>query len=146
MNGSFMNRRLKPYFFGMLVLAFTSISSIVSAAVEPLLQSSTSWDGGEISYPKGKAEVTAMKLTLAENEDVPFHCHPVPTFGYIASGAVEVVTKNGDKTILREGDVAIEVMNTVHKGIAIEGPLEIIVFYAGAEGIKTTLKPEEGCR
>lgn len=33
-------------------------------------------------------------------------------------------------------------MRTVHKGRAVNGTVEIIVFYAGAKGIPTTVLPE----
>ncbi|QDP02797.1 cupin domain-containing protein [Thalassotalea sp. PS06] len=103
-------------------------------------------DGESISYPEGKAEITSIKLRLEPGQQTPFHCHPIPTFGYVLSGKIEVKTKDGNKTIMSEGESAIEVMNTYHRGRAIEGPVEIVVFYAGAEGIPTTvLEGDDGC-
>ena len=113
-----------------------------SSRKELLMQSTTSWDGGAITYPEGEAEITAVRLVIQEGELPAFHCHPIPTFGYVAHGSVQVETRNGDITTLEEGQVLTEVMNTVHRGISLDGRAELIVFYAGAKGVATTL-PEE---
>ena len=120
-----------------IIIGMILFISIVNA--EELLKSTTSWDGGDIYYPEGNAEITSFILKLEEGQEVPYHCHPVPTMGYVLKGSVEVETANGDKTILTEGQSAIEVMKTVHRGLAVDGPAEIIVFYAGAEGIPNTI-------
>lgn len=112
------------------------------AQSEELLKTTTTWEGGEIVYPDGKAEVTSIKLNIADGEITKFHCHPVPTLGYILKGSVEIETKDGKKTILKEGDSAVEVLKTVHRGKALEGPVEIIVFYAGSTTIPNTVLPE----
>ena len=116
-------------------------SSIIYA--ETLLKSTTSWDGGEIYYPDGNAEITSFILKLEEGQEVPYHCHPVPTMGYVLNGSVEVETANGDKIIFKEGESAVEVMKTVHRGLAVDGPAEIVVFYAGAEGVPNTVMMDD---
>lgn len=110
---------------------------------EDLLKSQTSWDGGEIKYPAGQAEITSFILRLEERGTPRFHCHPVPTFGYVLLGEVEIETRDGNKTILKQGESAIEVMRTVHRGRAIGGPAEIVVFYAGAVNVPNTVFPED---
>ena len=115
----------------------------VLVAAEELLKSQTSWDGGEIKYPPGQAEITSFILRLEEGGTPKFHCHPVPTFGYVLLGEVEIETKDGKKTILKQGESAIEVMRTVHRGRAIGGPAEIVVFYAGAVGLPNTVFPTQ---
>lgn len=114
-----------------------------TALAEPLLQTQTSWDGAGFHYPAGQAEVTAIKLAIAPGVTTKFHCHPVPTQGYILKGTVEVETQAGDKIILREGQSVVEVMRTVHRGRAVDGPVEILVFYAGAAGVPNTVLPEQ---
>ena len=123
------------------VLMLLLIPSLVAA--EELLKSQTSWDGGHIEYPSGQAEISSFILRLEQGEVPKFHCHPVPTFGYVLSGEVEIETKEGRKTILRQGESAIEVMRTVHRGRAIGGPAEIVVFYAGAVGLPNTVFPTQ---
>ena len=115
----------------------------VLAQPEPLLKTTTTWEGGNIAYPDGEAEVTAVILRIGEGDTPPFHCHPVPTMGYVLKGVVEVETKDGRKKRMAAGESVVEVMNTVHRGIAVEAPVEIIVFYAGAEGVPTTVLPAD---
>ena len=110
---------------------------------EPLLQSTSSWDGGEIAYPGGNAEITSIILRVEEGAEPPFHCHPVPTMGYVLQGSLEVETRKGDKVLLKQGESVVEVMRTVHRGIAVDAPAEIVVFYAGAEGVPVTVLPED---
>ena len=71
-----------------------------------------------------------------------FHCHPVPTLGYILQGDLAVETKNGNKIILKEGESLVEVMRTIHRGRAVNGPVEVIVFYAGSTSMPNTVYPE----
>ena len=125
----------------ILVLLSLLLASLVSA--EPLLKTSTSWDGGAFAYPSGQAEVTSIILRIEEGQDPPFHCHPVPTMGYTLQGVVEVETTSGKKITVRGGEPLVEVMRTVHRGRAVEGPAEILVFYAGAEGVPVTVFPED---
>lgn len=115
------------------------VTILSNVQAQDLLQSTTSWDGGDIYYPQGDAEITSFILKLEPGKEVPYHCHPVPTMGYVLKGNVEVETANGDKTVLKQGQSAIEVMKTVHRGKAVNGPAEIIVFYAGAVGVPTTI-------
>ena len=126
--------------YNLIILAFMMTSSVMA---EELLKTTESWDGGEIAYPKGQAEITSVKMRFEAGESIPFHCHPVPTLGYILEGTLEVETKDGSKTILKKGDSAVEVMKTVHRGTAIDGPVEIVVFYAGATHLPTTVFPEK---
>jgi quercetin dioxygenase-like cupin family protein len=125
------------------VLLLLSLLLAFQASAEPLLKASSSWDGGTIAYPPGQAEVTSIILRIEEGQDPPFHCHPVPTMGYTLQGVVEVETSTGKKITVKAGDPLVEVMRTVHRGRAVEGPAEILVFYAGAEGVPVTVFPED---
>jgi mannose-6-phosphate isomerase-like protein (cupin superfamily) len=98
---------------------------------EERLKTQTSWDGGIIYYPQGQVEQVTK-----------FHCHPVPTLGYILKGDLVVETKDGNKITLKEGESIVEVMRTIHRGRAINGPVEIIVFYAGSTTMPNTVLPE----
>ena len=136
--------RVDVYFSRLLVKALILTSCFISplsfAGVELILQTSQSWDGGAIAYPKGDPEISAIRLTLKEGEEAKFHCHPVPTLGYIAQGTVEVTTITGKSTRLHQGETAVEVMNTWHKGKAVDGDVEIIAFYVGVKGLKNTFR------
>ncbi|MDX1692884.1 MAG: cupin domain-containing protein [Ketobacteraceae bacterium] len=132
-----MDIRLRILF---LLLAMPVLCAPVFA--EQILQTGTAWDGGKIAYPDGDPEVTAIILRLDKEQISKFHCHPVPTLGYVLKGTVEVETREGKTVRLSEGDAAVEVMRTLHRGKAVDGPVEILVFYAGAEGIPTTVLPD----
>ena len=106
-----------------------------------LLDTQTSWDGGNLAYPTGKAQVTSVILHIEPGDEPPFHCHPVPTMGYVLRGALEVETERGDTQRIEAGGAMVEVMNTLHRGRALGGPADIVVFYAGAEGVPTTVLP-----
>ncbi|CAA0125058.1 Uncharacterised protein [BD1-7 clade bacterium] len=121
---------------GWLVLA--SLFSIPASAAQ-LLQTTKTWEGNPIVYPKGTPEVTAVRIVIEEGKPLPYHCHPVPTLGYIVKGELEIETKSGDKNVVREGDAVVEVLNKMHSGIALKGPVEIVAFYVGQVGIPNTL-------
>jgi len=114
----------------------------LAVAEKPLNKTQTSWDDGVIYYPQGQAEITSVKLRIEENQLTEFHCHPVPTFGYVLYGELVIETKNGKKITLKEGESVVEVMRTIHRGRAINGPVELIVFYAGSTTIPNTVLPE----
>ena len=132
------------------LLLFVLLTAAVSLASEPALETTTSWDGGEIAYPEGQPQITAKILRLEVGEQVPFHCHPVPTMGYVLRGTVKVDLRDGRSQEFDAGSSLVEVMNTLHRGSAVGGGVEIIVFYAGAVGTPTTIIPEpddpKGCR
>jgi quercetin dioxygenase-like cupin family protein len=127
----------------LMITAASLLSLLAGAArgAEVLLETDTSWDGGSIAYPVGEAQVTSVVLHLEPGQDVPFHCHPIPTMGFVKSGALEVETTAGAKAQFKEGDAVVEVMSTPHRGHALGGPVDIIVFYAGAKGVPTTVLP-----
>lgn len=114
----------------------------LAVAEKQLNKTQTSWDDGVIYYPQGQAEITSVKLRIEENQLTEFHCHPVPTFGYVLQGELVIETKNGKKITLKEGESVVEVMRTIHRGRAINGPVELIVFYAGSITIPNTVLPE----
>lgn len=123
-----------------------AINTVMAAEVTPLLKTSTSWDGSAIEYPKGDAEISAMKISLAANESTPYHCHPVPTFGYILSGSIKVTKPDGSEIHFKQGDAVAEVMKHQHAGHDLGQGTEILVFYAGQLGQVNTLKAgDKGC-
>lgn len=130
---------MKKFVGAVVTTGALFLAAILQA--ETLLETTTTWEGHPIVYPEGQAKVTSVKLVIEAGETTPFHCHPVPTLGYILKGPVEVETKDGDSVLLKEGESAVEVLRTVHRGRAIDGPVEILVFYAGAVDIPTTVLP-----
>jgi quercetin dioxygenase-like cupin family protein len=128
---------------GTIVFILLSLLSASVAGADELLRTTTTWEGAKIVYPQGEPEVTSIKLKIPEGETTPFHCHPVPTMGYILKGSVEVETKSGKKMVFSEGESLVEVLGTLHRGKAVGGAVEIIVFYAGATSIPNTVLAED---
>jgi quercetin dioxygenase-like cupin family protein len=141
-----MNKTLSSDIILITILFLYLLSPQAIIAEEPkvkeLLKTTTSWDGGSFAYPQGKAEVTIVNIKLVEGESAPMHCHPIPTAGYILEGTIEVTLKSGKLQTFKKGDAVMEVSHTIHSGKAIGGPVELLVFYAGALGTKHTELPD----
>ncbi|RLA47775.1 MAG: hypothetical protein DRQ97_05405 [Gammaproteobacteria bacterium] len=60
-----------------LSLFCLATGSVYSADI--LLETQASWNGGDLTYPTGKAQVTSVMLHIEPDDKLPFHCHPVPT-------------------------------------------------------------------
>mgnify|MGYP001065729596 FL=1 len=125
-----------------IIASFFVVVSMAQLNAEELLRTEQTWEGADIEYPTGTPEVTSIKLNIAEGELTPFHCHPVPTIGYVLQGDLEVETKDGKKKMLHKGESVVEVLRTVHRGRAVGGPVEIVVFYIGAASMPHTVLPE----
>ena len=125
-----------------IVAGLFFIVGMVQINAEELLRTEKTWEGADIKYPTGAPQVTSIKLNIAEGELTPFHCHPVPTIGYVLHGDLEVETKDGKKKMLHKGESVVEVLRTVHRGRAIGGPVEIVVFYIGTTSMPHTVLPE----
>lgn len=124
------------YAAGSLAIEATS-----SVKVTPLLKTQTSWDGTALEYPKGKAEITGMTVEIAPGGETGWHLHPVPSFGMVLEGELELTLKSGAKKIIKQGEAIAEVVNTLHNGRAIsKTPVKILVFYAGSTDSNITEK------
>ncbi len=121
--------------------ASLALEATSSVKVTPLLKTQTSWDGAPIEYPKGKAEITGMIVEIAPGGETGWHLHPVPSFGMLLEGELEVSLKTGAKKIIKQGEALAEVVNTLHNGRAIsKTPVKILVFYAGSTTSNITEK------
>lgn len=117
----------------LLSLIFSQAAFALDQKV--LLQGDSSWDGAPSTYDSKPLDTLSIYLKIAPGEALPFHCHPVPSFGYIISGELEVEKKDGSKKIFKKGDALVEVINTWHRGNNKSNikPVEIVVFYIGAK-------------
>ncbi|MDP1709049.1 MAG: cupin domain-containing protein [Gammaproteobacteria bacterium] len=112
-----------------------------SVTVSTLLKTESSWDGKPISYPDGKAEITGMLVELAPGAETGWHLHPVPSFGVILEGELEVHLKTGEVKRLKQGEALAEVVNTLHNGRSVGTvPVKIVVFYAGSVNQQLSIK------
>lgn len=110
--------------------------------IDVLAKTSSSWDGGTLpNYPKGRPEVTILRIKIPPKFKLPLHIHPVINAGVLLKGELTVVTEDKKTLHLKAGDSIVEVVNTWHHG-KNEGnePAEIIVFYAGIKDKPITIK------
>lgn len=114
----------------------------VSATVKvsTLFKTETSWDGKPIEYPSGKAEVTGMVVEIAPGGETGWHSHPVPSFGFVLEGELEVQLRSGAVKRVKPGEALAEVVNTFHNGRNVGSvPLRLVVFYVGSAGQKLSV-------
>jgi quercetin dioxygenase-like cupin family protein len=114
----------------------------VSATVKvsTLLKTESSWDGKPIEYPSGKAEVTGMVVEIAPGGETGWHSHPVPSFGFVLEGELEVQLRSGAVKRVKPGEALAEVVNTFHNGRNVGSvPLRLVVFYVGSAGQKLSV-------
>jgi quercetin dioxygenase-like cupin family protein len=137
-------RKLKIFYLFALSSLFLpaafSLEKPSSVQVSTILKTDTSWDGKPIEYPTGKAEITGIVIEIPPGGETGWHQHPVPSFGMILEGDLEVRLKDGSVKRLRTGEALAEVRNTLHNGRnAGSGPLKLVVFYAGVAGQPLTV-------
>jgi quercetin dioxygenase-like cupin family protein len=66
---------------------------------------------------------------------------PVINVAYMLRGELTVVSKNGEKKVIKSGDPLVELVNQDHYGINNgEEPVEILVVYFGEVGKPITVK------
>ncbi|HET9700864.1 MAG TPA: cupin domain-containing protein, partial [Burkholderiales bacterium] len=129
----------------VLALAWThsaqALEPAAAVTVTTLLRTETSWDGKPIVYPEGRAEITGMVVEIAPGGETGWHLHPVPSFGMLLEGELEVRLESGESRRIRAGEALAEVTNTLHNGRNVGAvPARIVVFYAGAVGQKLSVK------
>lgn len=119
--------------------------SVETARRTVLLQKQDSWNGIRYkAYPKGQPELTMLKLTIAPHTALPWHSHPVPNAGYILSGSITVHDRLSGKTqTFHPGEAFAESVDTEHRGESGEEPTVLLITYAGAAGIPTSV-PSKG--
>lgn len=110
--------------------------------VDVLAKTSSSWDGRDLpDYPKGKPEITILRITIPQGVRLKLHSHPVINAGVLLKGELTVVTEDNETLHLKAGDAIVEIVDKWHYG-KNEGnkTAEIIVFYAGISESPITVK------
>ena len=112
--------------------------------VEKLAESVTSWNGDTLpDYLPGQPKVTVLRINIPPHYKLEWHKHPVINAGVVLNGELTVISEKNDTLYLKPNDALVELVNTYHYGIN-EGdePVDIIVFYAGNDGVPVTIKKE----
>ncbi len=137
---------MKQIFYGVYLALLLSNHILAqdtnTVQVDVLAKTSLSWNGEELpSYPKGKPEVTILKVTVPPKTQLSLHKHPVINAGVLLKGELTVITKDKKILHLKAGESIVEVVNTWHYGENKGSkPAEIIVFYAGTSDTPITIK------
>lgn len=119
----------------------TALDPSAAVKVTPLLKTTASWNGQPLTYPAGQAEVTGLLVEIAPGGETGWHEHPIPSFGLLLQGELEITLKDGQVKRLRVGEALAEVVDTLHSGRNVgQEPVKIMVFYAGAVGQPLTRK------
>lgn len=117
-----------------------AIDNNLAVKVTPLLKTTSSWDGKQIVYPEGQAEITALLVEIAPGGETGWHHHPVPSFAMLLEGTLEVTLKDGRVKRMQPGEALAEVVDTMHVGRTVGAtPAKIVVFYTGAVGKALTV-------
>lgn len=138
--------KITHFRLGVLVLlgfsgGAVALDPTATVRVTPLLKTTTSWNGQPLAYPAGPAEITGLQVEIAPGGETGWHQHPVPSFGFLLEGTLEVTLKDGQVKRLNPGDALAEVVNTTHNGRNVGAvPVKILVFYAGTPGQPLTQK------
>jgi quercetin dioxygenase-like cupin family protein len=138
----------------LTVVAAASLSSayaqsaadkVASAQRQVLLQADHSWNGTPYThYPKGRPQLTMLKLTLAPHTKLPWHTHPFPNAGYVLAGTLTVHDKVSGKTrVFHQGEAFAESVNDIHRGETGDEPVVLLVTYSGTPGVPTSI-PAKG--
>jgi len=138
---------LKKHFLTLIVclsllLLNACAGNLKNINVETLAKSSISWDGQTLpDYPKGKPEITILRIKIPAGAKLEMHKHPVINAGLMLAGELTVITEKNETLHLKAGDSIIEVVDKWHYG-KNEGSktAEIIVFYAGIVNQPITVK------
>jgi len=106
-----------------------------------LIKSTKSWNGATLpNYSKGQPEITIARIKIQPGEKLPWHYHPFANAGVLISGELTVITKDGQKNVLKAGEAIIAVVDTLHYGFNSGNTIvDIIMVYAGIENKPVTI-------
>jgi len=120
-------------------LAFP-IDETPAVKVTQLLKTTTAWDGKQIVYPEGQAEMTALLIEIAPGESTGWHQHPVPSFAFLLEGTLEITLTDGRVKRMQAGEALSEVTDAMHIGrVLSKAPVKVVVFYASSVGKALTV-------
>jgi quercetin dioxygenase-like cupin family protein len=128
-----------------IVVAQEAPATIATAQRETLLQTTQSWNGKPYTqYPAGQPQLTTLKVTIAAHTSLPWHYHPIPNALYVLSGTLTLHDRASGKTlVVHQGQAVGESVDDVHRGEAGDEPAVLLITYAGAAGVPTSI-PAKG--
>jgi len=110
-----------------------------------LIRTSQSWDGVELpEYLQGRPELVAVKYEIPAGQKLGWHHHPVMNHGILVQGELTIVSLDGMEKVVHEGEVVVEMVNTIHHG-ENRGtrPVILYMFYLTQEGMPLSVQHPE---
>ena len=98
---------------------------------ERIAASSSSWNGEPLpAYPAGRPLVSLLRILIPPHARLEVHFHPVVNAGVVLRGELT-------------GEGIVEMVGTLHYGENRgDDEVELVMFYAGAEGVPLSVKSE----
>ena len=82
-----------------------------------LIRTSRSWDEKELpDYLQGHPELVAVKYEIPAGQKLGWHHHPVMNHGILVQGELTIISANGTKKVVHEGEAVVEMVDTIHHG------------------------------
>jgi quercetin dioxygenase-like cupin family protein len=72
--------------------------------IDTLLRSSSSWDGTPyVAYPRGRPQVSVLRVMIAPHTTMQWHSHPMPNTAYVVSGEITVEKERRPVETIQDG-------------------------------------------
>ena len=93
---------------------------------------------------KGKPELVAVKYVIPAGKRLGWHHHDAMNHGVLVQGELTIIGQDGQSKTLREGDVVVEMVDSVHYG-ENRGtePIVLYMFYLSQEGLPLSVHHPE---
>jgi len=110
--------------------------------VVEVLRTDTSWNGKAYErYPQGTPQLTVVRFSIPAHSSLSWHEHVVPNAAFVISGAMTVEDRaTGATHTIRAGEAFGESVGAVHRGYTGDEATEVVVTYAGVEGIPLSIQ------
>lgn len=107
-----------------------------------LIRTNKSWDGTDLpNYLEGRPEVVAVKYEIPAGQKLGWHHHPVMNHGILVQGELTIVSIDGKEKTVHEGEVVVEMVNTIHHGENRGAkPVILYMFYLSQEGLQLSIQ------
>ena len=120
-------------------------NSTQTAQSTEMIRTSQSWDGVELpDYLQGRPELVAVKYEIPAGQKLGWHHHPVMNHGILVQGELTIVSIDGKEKVVHEGEVVVEMVDTIHHGENRGSkPVILYMFYLTQEGVPLSVQHPE---
>lgn len=110
-----------------------------------LLRTDESWNGEKLpDYPQGRPELVAVKYVIPAGEKLGWHHHVCINHGVLVQGELTIIGLDGKEKTLREGEVVVEMVDSVHYGENRgKKPVVLYMFYLAQKEVPLSVKNPE---